>query len=241
MKAIIILSGGLDSTVMLAYAINKGLDCVALSFDYQQRNKAELLTARNIAAIYEVPHFVVSIDPQSFANSSLVDDSETPKLRSKTEIYSEEAPATYVPARNTLFIAFAIAQAEIHSAQAIYLGVNAADQRAYPDTTPAYRDAYQQLINTATHQARHGCAPELVFPFVKKTKKEIIALGLEIKAPLHLTLSCYDPDPATSSHCGCCDACYLRKEGYAAAGVMDPTCYTEPGLPLKAVELEELI
>ena len=184
---------------------------------------------------------VISIDPQSFAQSCLVHEAEVPRHRTGAQIYSMERPATYVPARNTLFISFAIAQAEIHEARFIFLGANAADQGPYPDTRPQFRDAFQRLINTATQQAQDGNAPQLLFPFVKMYKNEIIELGHELGAPLHLTLSCYDPDPEVGGHCGCCDACYLRKEGYAAAGIPDPTRYIEAGLPLKAVELEELV
>jgi len=156
------------------------------------------------------------------------------------QINSGGVPSTYVPGRNTLFLAYAAAQAEILDAEEIYFGSNAADSTPYPDTRPEFLNAYQALLNLATKQALEGKAPQLIVPFLKYGKREIIQQGISLKAPLELTLSCYDPD-STSRHCGRCDACYLRKEGFIAAGVEDPTEYLVQGVPLEAVSLHELV
>jgi 7-cyano-7-deazaguanine synthase len=235
MKAIILLSGGLDSTVMLANAVAQGRQVLALTFDYCQRHRCELAAASAVAAHYGISHRVVVIDAKTFDKSALVSDIQVPKGRNLDQINSGAIPSTYVPARNTLFLAYATAHAEVLEAQEIYFGANAADQKAYPDTRPEYQAAFQGLLNVATKQAVEGHAPKLLFPQVKMDKKEIIKLGTSLKAPLHLTLSCYDP--FEGKHCGRCDACYLRKTGFLAAGCEDSTSYLVNGLPLEAADL----
>lgn len=239
MKAVVLLSGGLDSTVMLASVLAANRNVLALSFDYRQRNIAELNAAKKIAKYYDVNHKIITIDPHSFDKSALVYTATVPKGRNLEQINAGGIPATYVPARNTLFLAFATAQAEIIEAQEIYLGANAADQKPYPDTRVEYHMAFQGLLNVATKQAVEGSPPQLLFPHSKLSKRDIIGLGISLKAPLELTVSCYDP--TDDNHCGRCDACYLRKEGFVAGGYEDPTHYLDGGLPLEAISLNERI
>jgi 7-cyano-7-deazaguanine synthase len=236
MKALVLLSGGIDSTVMLAKAIEEGREVTALSFDYGQRNVSELNAAIQIASFYEVDHRMVKFGPNTFDKSSLVHKSLVPKGRTIEQINNGSIPSTYVPARNTLFLAYATAQAEILEVDEIYLGANAADQIPYPDTRPAYMEAFQNLLNVATKQAVEGKAPQLRFPLLTMHKREIIKLGVELEAPLKLCISCYDP-MEDGTHCGRCDACYLRKEGFIAAGCADPTRYMDAGVPLEAVDM----
>ncbi len=211
MKAIILLSGGLDSTVMLAKALSEGRKCHALSFDYGQRHKLELTAAAEIASYYGVPHTVIAIDPKSFAGSSLVSDLPIPQNRNSEEISQGGIPNTYVPARNTLFLAYALGQAEILLAEEIYFGANAQDILPYPDCRPAFIAAFQALIQVSTKQAIEGRPPKLITPLIAWTKKEIAACGRSLNAPLHLTLSCYRP-VSLREPCGSCDACILRSQ-----------------------------
>lgn len=219
MKAIILMSGGLDSAVILAIALKQKRECLVLSFDYGQRHKIELESAKKITAFYNVPHKIITIDPKSFGNSSLLSSTsksefEVPKNRTVAEMKQAETPNTYVPARNTIFLSFAIAQAEIFQAGEIYIGPNALDMK-YPDCSQEFIDAFQQVINVATAQAVSGNAPKLVAPLLKLNKAEIIALGLSLKAPLEMTFSCYDP--IEGQPCLECDACSLRKTGFLAS------------------------
>ena len=156
------------------------------------------------------------------------------------QIYQGGNPNTYVPGRNTLFLAYAIGQAEIYDAAKIYFGVNIADHNSYPDARAAYVEAFQALTQLATRQAVGGSAPTIMTPFIKCHKRDIVKQGVTLKAPFELTMSCYDPSP-DSVHCGRCDACYLRKEGFIASGHKDPTTYAEQGLPLGAAELSEFV
>lgn len=211
MKAIILLSGGLDSTVILAQAVKQGRQCIALSFDYGQRHKVELKSAEKIAAYYRVPHRILSIDPSSFANSALVSSIAVPKDRSIEEISNSGVPNTYVPARNTLFLSYAVCQAEILEAQEIYVGFNAMDRNPYPDCRPEYLEAFQSLINLATKQGIEGRAPQLKAPLINLDKIGILKEGLALGAPIHLTFSCYDPS-SNGAQCGHCDACMLREK-----------------------------
>jgi 7-cyano-7-deazaguanine synthase len=236
MKAIVLLSGGIDSTIMLAKAVKEGREVTAISFDYGQRNFPEIKAAINIAEHYDVNHRIIKLDSNTFDKSSLVHKSSVPKGRTLAQINNGTIPSTYVPARNTLFLAYAASQAEILEANEIYFGANAADQIPYPDTRPAYLQAFQAVLNLATKQAAEGNPPKLLFPLIKLQKHDIIKLGHELKAPLKLSISCYDPHK-DGTHCGCCDACYLRKEGFIAAGVEDPTKYVEGGVPLEAIDL----
>ncbi|MEC7839591.1 MAG: 7-cyano-7-deazaguanine synthase QueC [Chlamydiota bacterium] len=217
MKAIILMSGGIDSTVTLALALDKGYDCLALSFDYGQRHLIELTSARAICKHYDVPHHTIKIDPSAFGMSSLVEkDSPMPKERSLKEISEGGIPNTYVPARNTIFLSFALGQAEIFNADEIHFGMNAHDISAYPDCRPEYINAFQSLIDVATKQSLEKSPPKIVTPLTKMTKGDIITTGYRLAAPIELTHSCYNPTK-NDLQCGVCDACALRKEGFATA------------------------
>lgn len=211
MKAIILFSGGLDSTVMLALALSQERECLALSFDYGQRHKVELEAAKLIADHYGVKHRILTIDPQTFQHSSLVSSMPVPTNRTPGEMQSMGTPNTYVPARNTLFLSFALSQAEIEEAQEIYFGANALDINPYPDCRPAFIEAFQALINVSTKQAIEKRAPQLITPLIGWNKKEIVECGKRLKVPMHLTSSCYQP-LRLHVGCGCCDACILRNE-----------------------------
>lgn len=210
MKAIILLSGGLDSTVMLAQALQQGRECFALSFDYGQRHKIELNAAKRIAAFYHVPHRTITIDPASFDKSSLVTSLAVPKDRTAQQISNGGIPNTYVPARNTLFLAYAVGQAEILEAGEIHVGFNAMDHNPYPDCRPEFLQAFQSVVNLATKQGVEGRAPRLMTPLIDLNKTEIFRLGMSLNAPTHLSFSCYDPT-IEGTPCQRCDACILRE------------------------------
>lgn len=222
-QAVVLLSGGLDSTVMLAWALKQGRKCHALSFDYGQRHRVELEHAEKIALHYNVNIQLIHIDSRIFKSSSLVSDIPIPKNRSQDEISRGKIPNTYVPARNTLFLAYAMALAELLNAQEIYAGPNALDAVPYPDCRPAFIQAFQGVINVATKQAIEGTSPRLLTPLINWNKKEIIRQGMALDVPLHMTFSCYDPLP-TKEPCQVCDACILRADGFAKA---EFTQYTE--------------
>jgi 7-cyano-7-deazaguanine synthase len=228
MSCIVLFSGGLDSTVLLALALQSHSTCIALSFNYGQRHSAELKAAAAITKHYNIPHSIISIDPAAFGRSALLHSGNThpSKGRSIDEIKSQGIPSTYVPARNTLFISYAICQAELHDAEAIYFGANASDQHCYIDCRQDYLKAMQGVMNLATKQAVSGSPPILKTPLLFWEKPRIIQEGIALHAPLHLTLSCYDPQNHT--HCGKCDACSLRKQGFSQAKVNDPTSYAAP-------------
>lgn len=226
-KAILLISGGLDSAVMLAEAIEKGRECHAICFDYGQRHRLEIRSAQNICRHYNVPLRIVKIDPSAFRNSSLISSQSIPKNRSPSEIAVSGIPSTYVPARNTIFLAFAAGHAELINAQEIYYGPNLDDALPYPDCREEFVTAFQQVMNFATAQATTTQPPKLITPLVKLTKIEIIKHGLQLKTPFELTLSCYDPTPL-AHHCGTCDACILRKNGFTLAKIDDPTLYKNP-------------
>lgn len=223
-RAIVLFSGGLDSTVMLAKALEMGRECLAITFDYKQRHFLEIGFAKEIAKHYNILHRVISLDPRSFSRSSLISDVHMPKNRSSAEIREGGIPSTYVPGRNTLFLAYAVGHAEAFQADEIYFGANCTDNQPYPDCRPAYLQAYQALINLATQQAVEGRAPQLITPWIDFRKNEIVREGLRMNAPLHLTFSCYDPS-TEGAHCGRCDACSLRKEGFSLGANEDPTTY----------------
>lgn len=215
-KAIVLLSGGLDSTVALAIAISKGRDCQAISFNYQQRHLCELEAASAIAAHYQVSHRIFSINPAAFSTSSLVSDIDIPQNRTFEQMQAAGIPNTYVPARNTLFLAYATACAELASAKEIYVGFNAMDRSGYPDCRPEFVRAYQNLINVATKQALEDGPPSIITPLIDCNKAQIIKQGLALQAPLHLSWSCYSP-PKDKTPCLRCDACMLRQEGFDLA------------------------
>jgi 7-cyano-7-deazaguanine synthase len=222
--AVVLLSGGLDSTTVLAMALDEGFDCHALSFDYGQRHRAELDAARAIAASMGVSdHIVTRIDLASVGGSALTTETEVPKDRDPDDI-GRGIPITYVPARNTIFLSFALAWAEVLGSTDVFLGVNAVDYSGYPDCRPEYLAAFQTLANLATRAGVEGEQPfTLHAPLLELSKAEIIAAGLGLGVDYSLTTSCYDPDPAGA--CARCDACVLRLEAFAAAGVTDPIRY----------------
>lgn len=222
MKAIILLSGGIDSAVVLAMAKDQERECVALSFDYGQRHIIELNAARDVAAYYDVPHHIVTLDNPAFAESTLTSKIKAvPCGRTCEEITSGGVPSTYVPARNTLFLAYAVSFAEVVEAGEIHFGANAMDINAYPDCHPTFFAAFQSLINVATKQAIEGHAPRLVCPLQTLDKASIISEGMRLGAPLYLTFSCYSPT-SSGTPCKHCDACVLRQEGFAAVMPMVP-------------------
>lgn len=215
-KAIVLLSGGLDSTVVLALALARGCQCYTLSFDYGQRHHVELKAAEEIAKHYAVPHQLIKIEPILFSRSLLSSSSEKPLYRSKEEIVQGGIPSTYVGARNTLFISYALGFCETYEAQEIHFGANALDRYGYPDCRPAYIEAFQTLMNVATKQAVEGNPPQLVTPLMHWDKTEIIKQGIALQVPLELTMSCYNPI-GFQQPCHQCDACLLRKEGFEKA------------------------
>ena len=221
-KAVILLSGGLDSATALAIARRKGFACHALSFRYGQRHAGELAAARRIGRAFGVvEHKVVTIDLRTFGGSALTADIAVPKGRSKKQM-GHGVPITYVPARNTIFLSFALAWAEVLGAQDIFIGVNALDYSGYPDCRPAYIKAYQRLANLATRAGVEGKARfKIHTPLLRMTKARIIHTGLKLGVDYALTTSCYDPGPR-GKPCGRCDACQLRNKGFAELGLTDP-------------------
>lgn len=225
-KAVVLLSGGLDSTTALAIAHDEGYDTYCMSFQYGQRHTVELQCAKNIAKALGVKqHIVVDIDLRTFGSSALTEtDIEVPKDRSDTEMGSG-IPVTYVPARNTIFLSYALAYAEVLAADTIFIGANAIDYSGYPDCRPEYIDAYQTMANLATQAGVEGKTQlRILAPLIDKTKAEIIQIGAALGIDYSLTLSCYDPD-AEGRSCGGCDSCLLRKRGFKEAGIPDPTRY----------------
>ena len=224
-KAVVLFSGGLDSTTVLAMARDEGYDTYAMSFRYGQRHAVELQCAKNVAKALGIKHHtIVDIDLRTFGASALTANIEVPKDRSDTEM-GNGIPITYVPARNTIFLSYALAYAEVLGADTIFIGVNALDYSGYPDCRPEYIKAYQTMANLATQTGVEG-KTELTIrtPLIDKTKAEIIRIGAALGVDYGLTLSCYDPD-AEGSACGRCDSCLLRKKGFKEAGVPDPTRY----------------
>ncbi len=223
-KAVVLLSGGLDSSLVLAWAIQQGIDCHALSFDYKQKHAVELQAAARIAAHYGVPHTLLSIDPNAFGQiSALTGKTQAHIGRDTRTIETSGTPNTYVPARNTIFLAYATALAEVLEADEIHCGPNKLDCTPYVDCRPEFLNAFQNLLKLATARAVEGNAPQLKAPLLLLDKKEIILKAAELQVPLHLTHTCYNPDGTI--HCGQCDACYLRKQGFAQAGLHDTVKY----------------
>lgn len=220
--AVVLLSGGLDSATAAAWAIDRGYRLSALSVDYGQRHRCELESARAVAeALGITDHAVIRVDLAAFGGSALVDAAiDVPKGRSDAEI-GHGIPATYVPARNTVFLALAMAMAETRGAEAIVLGVNAIDYSGYPDCRPEFLDAFTKMAQLATKAGTEGKPLEIVSPLLDLSKEAIIRLGLSLGLDYGLTTSCYDPD-AAGRPCGRCDSCLLRAAGFAAAGAVDP-------------------
>ncbi len=211
MRAIILFSGGLDSTLLLAMAIKQGRECITLSFDYGQRHCCELKAAKEIASYYNVEHRIIKISPEAFGRSSLVTDLMPLTNRTKEEMATNGIPNTYVPARNTLFLAYAMGQAELLNAEEIYFGCNLLDRNPYVDCRPEYLQAIQGVMNLATQQAVEGKAPTLVTPLINWDKERIAKEALAIGVPIEKTWSCYAPTDQLLP-CGVCDACVLRRE-----------------------------
>jgi 7-cyano-7-deazaguanine synthase len=220
-KAIVLLSGGLDSATALAIARARGFDCYALSFRYGQRHSVELAAARRVArALGAREHKVATIDLRTFGGSALTSDLAVPKGRSLNAM-SRGIPITYVPARNTIFLSFALAWAEVLGATDIFIGVNALDYSGYPDCRPGFIRAFERTANQATRLGAEGRRIRLHAPLMRMDKAAIVRAGLRLGVDYALTTSCYDPGPR-GRPCGRCDACLLRAKGFREAGVRDP-------------------
>lgn len=219
-RAIVLTSGGLDSATVLAMAHAAGRECFALSFDYGQRHRAELQAAERVAACHAgTVHKVVSLDLRGIGGSALTDDHiDVPTTP------TEGIPVTYVPARNTIFLSIALGWAEVVHASEIYVGVNAVDYSGYPDCRPVFIRAFQDLAAVATKDGVEGRPVSLCTPIIAMTKADIIRQGTALGVDYSLTVSCYQADDAGAA-CGRCDSCRLRREGFEAAGVADPTRY----------------
>jgi 7-cyano-7-deazaguanine synthase len=229
-KVIVLSSGGIDSTTAMAIAKSKGNAIYSLSFRYGQRHSIELEAAKNVARFLgAMEHKIIDIDLRQFGGSALTDDIQVPKHGAVEEINPDEIPITYVPARNTIFLAYAMAWAEVLKATAIYMGVTAVDYSGYPDCRPNFIAAFEKMANLAT---RTGVTQETVLtietPLIYLSKAEIIKAGHALGVDYALTISCYDPDGQGRS-CGKCDSCLHRKKGFTQAGIPDPTPYY--GLP----------
>lgn len=219
-RAVVLLSGGLDSATTLALAQRDGLTCHALSLDYGQRHHAELDAARTVAlSMGAAEHRVMRLDMGAFGGSALTDASIA-----VPESASEGIPVTYVPARNTIMLSLALGWAEVLDADAIYIGVNALDYSGYPDCRPAFVEAFQHLANLATKRAVNGAPIDIRAPLIDLTKAEIVRLGMSLGVNYRLTVSCYQAD-LDGRACGRCDSCRLRRQGFEQAGLPDPTRY----------------
>lgn len=226
-KAVVLSSGGIDSTTAMAMAKDRGFEVYSLSFRYGQRHSVELECAKKVAShLGAGDHKIVDIDLRQFGGSALTDDIAVPKHDSVTQIDQNRIPVTYVPARNTIFLSYAMAWAEVLKAQAIFIGVTAVDYSGYPDCRPQFIDAFQTMANLAT---KTGVTKETVLtietPLIHMSKSEIITTGHGLGVDYSLTISCYDPDDQGRS-CGKCDACLHRIKGFTEAGIPDPTPYT---------------
>lgn len=215
MLAIVLLSGGLDSCVSLACALRNHRSVIALSFSYGQKHQIELTHAERIARHYGIRHKIIRFPGNLFAASSLVGDGEIPKGRTQDEISTSGIPSTYVPARNTVFLAHALSLAESEGAQEIYFGCNKQDRNGYPDCRPEFVEAFQHLISKATKVSTESHPPIIVTPLADLDKREIVELGAQLKAPIELTISCYSPNEK-GEPCLTCDACCLREEAFNA-------------------------
>ncbi len=219
-KAVVLVSGGLDSTTVLAIARNQGYDCYTLSFDYGQRHRAELLAAERTAqALGSREHKVIGLDLRSIGGSALTDDSIAVPEEETSGI-----PITYVPARNTVFLSIALGWAEVLGADDIFIGVNAVDFSGYPDCRPEYIAAYETMANLATRAGVEGHSLHIRTPLIDLTKAEIIRQGMALGVDYGLTVSCYQANERGEA-CGKCDSCRLRRMGFEQAGVVDPTRY----------------
>lgn len=224
--AVVLLSGGIDSTTTLAIAIAEGYQTYALSFDYGQRHQIETEAARRVAnSLGAKEHRIAKIDLRVFGGSALTDDVAVPKQRLETEI-AHGIPVTYVPARNTIFLAYALAWAEVIPANDIFLGVNAIDYSGYPDCRPEFIAAFENLANVGTKAGVEGRRFKIHTPLIKFSKTDIIRKAVDLGVDLSLTHSCYDPTPEDLA-CGECDSCLLRLKGFREAGITDPIRYAK--------------
>ena len=224
--AVVLLSGGVDSTTTLAVAARQGFELNALTFRYGQRHEIEVEAARRVARTFRVArHEIVTLDLRRFGGSALTGDIAVPKDRAPDEI-ARGIPVTYVPARNTIFLSYALAWAEVLGSDDVFIGVNALDYSGYPDCRPEFLEAFQQVIWTGTRSGVEHREPRIVAPLAMLSKADIIRRGLALGVDYAITHSCYDPDEGGRA-CGGCDSCRLRREGFREAGVRDPTTYVE--------------
>lgn len=226
-KAIVLSSGGLDSTTAMAMARQEGYEIYSLSFRYGQRHALELDAAQRVAkALGAKEHLVIDMDLTGIGGSALTDDLDVPKARTDEEM-RKGIPVTYVPGRNTIFLSYALAWAEVVGASDIFIGVNAIDYSGYPDCRPEYIEAFEHLANLCTKAGVEGQAPiRIRAPLMKMTKAQIIQKGMALGVDYRMTHSCYDPS-VEGKACGYCDSCLLRKKGFREAGVADPTDYID--------------
>jgi len=218
-KAVVLVSGGLDSVTALAMAKDSGFACYALSVDYGQRHDSELDAAQRVTAVASVPLKVLPLDLRAIGGSALTDDIDVP------ETETSGIPVTYVPARNTIMLSLALAYAEVLGADDIFIGVNAVDYSGYPDCRPEFIEAYQRMARLATKAGVEGREMTIHTPLIDLTKAEIIQAGTDLGVDYSITVSCYQADGAGRA-CGVCDSCRIRKDGFSTAGIPDPTRYT---------------
>jgi 7-cyano-7-deazaguanine synthase len=219
-NAVVLLSGGLDSTTCLAIARSLGFSLYALSFDYGQRSHSELQAARRVAQQMQVvEHFVIPLGIGALGGSALTDASLV-----VPEVESDGIPVTYVPARNTVFLSYALALAEVVQARSIFIGVNARDYSGYPDCRPEFIEAFEKMANLATKAAVEGCPIRIEVPLIHLSKAEIVALGNTLGIDYAMTVSCYQADESGRA-CGRCDSCRFRQKGFQEGGISDPTIY----------------
>lgn len=222
-RAVVLLSGGLDSTVTAAVAKQEGFALYLLTIAYRQRHAVEIEQAKQVAAAFGVQnHLVVEVDLRALGGSALTGDQEVPKNRQEQD-RAQGIPVTYVPARNLIFLSLAAAHAEVVGASVIYFGANVLDYSGYPDCRPEFIRAFEQAVAAGTKSGVEGARLEVRAPLLRLSKAEIIQLGMKLQAPLHLTHSCYDPIGSVA--CGRCDSCLIRRQGFSQAGVEDPVAY----------------
>jgi 7-cyano-7-deazaguanine synthase len=217
-KAVVLVSGGLDSATTLAIARSQGYECHALSVDYGQRHESELIAARRVSAALDVPLMILPLDLRAIGGSALTDDIDVPEKE------TEGIPVTYVPARNTIMLSLALGYAEVLGAEDIFIGVNAVDYSGYPDCRPEFIQAFQSMARLATKAGVEGAKTRIHTPLIDLSKADIIRRGLELGLDYALTISCYQADEEGRA-CGRCDSCRIRRDGFEVAGVADPTQY----------------
>ncbi|HBD7476142.1 TPA: 7-cyano-7-deazaguanine synthase QueC [Legionella pneumophila] len=225
-KAVVLLSGGLDSTTILAYAKNMGYECFPISFSYGQRHSFELEAAKKVARYFDVKeHKIISLPENMFGSSALTDASiEVPEFVD-SDTNTQNIPVTYVPARNTIFLSIALGYAESINSHDIFIGVSSIDYSGYPDCRPEYINAFETLANLATKDGVEGKKITIHVPLINLNKAETVKLGVENGVDYSITVSCYKADNETGAACGKCDSCALRKKGFQQAGITDPTNY----------------